>query len=65
MATELESEIQSNAEGPSQVSGDGQSVKTHAIKDQIEADRYLAANAAVRGRRRGIQLTTLRPPGAA
>ena len=63
MAEELDSTIKQNAEGPAEVSVDGQRVRQHGVKDQIEADRYLASKAASR-RKLGIRLTKVIPPGA-
>jgi len=63
MAEELDSTIHDNAAGPAEVSVDGQRVRQHGVKDQIEADRYLASKAASR-KKLGIRLTKVIPPGA-
>ena len=63
MATELEADIKTNAQGPAQVSGDAGSIRQHSLKDQIEADRYLEAKKAVRGSGLGIKFVKLIPPG--
>lgn len=52
----LEQAIADNASGPAKASVDGQSVEQHAIRDQIEADRYLESKRATRKRGLGIRL---------
>lgn len=52
----LEQAIADNAAGPAKASVDGQSVEQHAIRDQIEADRYLESKRATRRRGLGIRL---------
>ena len=42
MAEDLTDAICENAEGPEDASADGVRVKRHGLKDQIEADKYLA-----------------------
>lgn len=64
MAEELEQAIKDNAAGPAKAAVDGQSVEQHSLRDQIEADRYLASKEAVRRKDRGLRLTRLIPPGA-
>ena len=44
MAENLTDAIRENAEGPEETSADGVRVKRHGLKDQIEADKYLAAS---------------------
>ena len=61
---QLDQAIAENAAGPAKAMVDGQSVEQHALKDQIEADRYLASKRASRGRGLGIRLVKLTPPGA-
>jgi hypothetical protein len=63
MAENLDNTIHDNATGPAEVSVDGQRVRQHGVKDQIEADRYLASKTASR-RKLGIRLTKVIPPGA-
>ena len=41
MPDDLEESIKENAEGPKRAKGDSSEVEQHALKDQIEADRYL------------------------
>ncbi len=56
--------IRENASGPASASGDSVSVSQHSLKDQIEADRYLASRAAVSRRHRGLRFSRVVPPGA-
>ena len=60
----LDDAIAENAAGPAKAAVDGQSVEQHSLKDQIEADRYLASKRASRGRGLGVRLVKLSPPGA-
>ncbi|MEW4530219.1 hypothetical protein [Maioricimonas sp. JC845] len=64
MADDLDDVIQENAEGPAEARGDSGSVRQHSLKDQIEADRYLAAKRAARAKRLGLRLSKLVPPGS-
>jgi len=57
--------IRENASGPASATGDAGSVSQHNLRDQIEADRYLASKAAVRRRNRGLRISRIVPPGAA
>ena len=52
------------ASQPAKASVDGQSVEQHPLKDQIEADRYLASKAAARKPGLGIKFAKIVPPGA-
>ena len=47
MAEELDNTIRENATGPESASADGVQVKQHNLRDQIEADKYLAGKEAV------------------
>ena len=58
----LRDAIRENALGPKRVQGDAGSVEQHSLKDQIEAERFLASKEATR-RGLGIQLIKLRPDG--
>lgn len=49
---------------PAKASVDGQSVEQHPLKDQIEADRYLASKAAARKPGLGIKFAKIVPPGS-
>lgn len=60
----LEQVIADNAAGPAKASVDGQSVEQHALKDQIEADRYLESKRATRRRGLGIRLFKIVAGGA-
>lgn len=59
----IEHAIRDNAMGPSEASVDGQTVKQHSLRDQIEADRYVSAKRAVK-QKLGIRMTRVVPPGA-
>ena len=52
------------ASQPAKASVDGQSVEQHPLKDQIEADRYLASKAAARKPGLGIKFAKIVPPGS-
>lgn len=60
---DLEKTIRRNAKAPAKASGDAGSVEQHPLKDQIEADRYLASKKAARSRGLGLRRTKLVPPG--
>jgi len=59
----IEQAIEQNAAGPKRVTGDAGSVEQHSLKDQIDADRYLAAKKAAAGKGLGIKLTKISPGG--
>lgn len=61
----LEQVIRDNAAGPKRAQGDAGSVDQHSLKDQIDADRYLASKQVAARPARAIRLTRLVPPGAA
>ena len=61
---DLEQAIRDNALQPAKASVDGQSVEQHPLKDQIEADRYLASKAAARKPGLGIKFAKIVPPGS-
>jgi hypothetical protein len=63
MADDLTNAIKENATAPAEASVDGQSVKQHPLRDQIEADRYVSSKAAAR-KRLGMRMTKVVPPGA-
>ncbi len=52
------------ARQPAKASVDGQSVEQHPLKDQIEADRYLASKAAARKPGLGIKFAKIVPPSS-
>lgn len=60
----LDDAIRENAQGPAEAHGDAGGVKQHSLKDQIEADRFLASKQAVKSKSRGVRFTKVRPPGA-
>jgi hypothetical protein len=57
--------LRDNASQPAKASVDGQSVEQHPLKDQIEADRYLASKDAAKKPGIGIKFAKLVPPGSA
>ena len=63
MTEDLEQSIRENAAGPKRAQGDSGSVEQHDLKDQIEADRYLASKEAAK-RGLGVRRTKVVPPGA-
>lgn len=65
MAEDLSSTIASAAASPKRAQGDEGAVEMHSLKDQIEADRYLANKdaAASANRKLGMRHFKLRPPG--
>lgn len=52
------------AKQPAKASVDGQSVEQHSLKDQIEADRYLASKNAAKKPGLGIKFAKIVPPGS-
>jgi hypothetical protein len=69
--TDLGPIVESNAAKPKSVSIDGQVVEQHALKDQIEAAKMAASNAAIAGQgnstgngKFGVTFFKFRPPGA-
>lgn len=60
----LDQSIRDNAQGPAEAHGDSGGVKQHPLKDQIEADRYLASKAAAKSKSHGLRFTKMAPPGA-
>lgn len=63
MADTVEEALRENAQGPKRAQGDSGSVEQHDLKDQIEADRYLASNEAAK-KGLGVRMTKVVPPGA-
>lgn len=61
--TDLTDTIATEAASPVSSSGDGQTATGRSIADLIAADRYLAAKAAARRKRRGLIFNKLLPPG--
>lgn len=65
MTTEdLTEAIRQNADAPAEAASDGQRVKQHPLREQIEADRYLESKRAARSKGAGIKLVKLVPPGS-
>jgi len=64
MAEDLRDTIKSNAQGPAEARGDSGSMRQHPIRDQIEADRYLASKDAMAAKGLGVRLFRIVPPGA-
>ncbi|MCC5830150.1 MAG: hypothetical protein JJU36_11945 [Phycisphaeraceae bacterium] len=65
MAEKLDNSIRDNAAGPKRATGDSGSVEQHALKDQVDADRYLESKKATRKKGLGIKLVKLKPSGTA
>jgi hypothetical protein len=65
MSDDVANKIESSAQGPRRVRTDAGEVEAHPLLDQIEADKYLAARAAVSGgnTHRGLRFNVLKPPG--
>ncbi|MFW5679534.1 MAG: hypothetical protein ACOCYE_02020 [Pseudomonadota bacterium] len=63
MAENLDDQIRENASGPSEYAVDDQTVRQHSLRDQIEADRYLASKAAAKSKKLGIRRHRAKPPG--
>ena len=57
--------IEQTAKGPSSVSVGAQTVQQQSIRDQIEADRYLASKQAATAPKAGfgIRFQRIKPPG--
>lgn len=64
MPNDLEQTIHDNAAGPKRAQGDAGSVEQHSLKDQIEADRYLASKQVASNPAKAVRFTRLVPPGA-
>jgi len=64
MPNDFEQNIKDNAAGPKRAQGDAGSVEQHSLKDQIEADRYLASKQASANPAKAVRFTRLVPPGA-
>jgi len=64
MPDEMKEAIEKNAQGPKSAKGDVAQVEQHALKDQIEADRYLASREARSKPHRALRFAKLSPPGA-
>jgi hypothetical protein len=60
----LEEAIVRSASGPRSAQVDGQRVEQHPLSDLVQADRYLAAKKAARGRYGGLRITRMSHSGA-
>lgn len=60
----IEQSIIDDAQAPKEVRSDGVEVVSHNLRDQIEADRYIAGKTAARSGL-GVKRTRVVPPGAA
>lgn len=63
MPDDLANKIKETAASPAEAAVDGQSVKQHSLRDQIEADRYLSSKEASK-KGLGLRMTKVVPPGA-
>lgn len=63
MAEELTDAIKENAQGPKRAQGDAGSVEQHDLKDQIEADKYLASKEAAKKPAKALVRVKIVPPG--
>lgn len=61
---DLEQTILDNAAGPKRARGDQGEVEQHALKDQIEADKYLRNRAAAAAGPRALRTSRIVPPGS-
>ena len=64
MTDELQQSIEQNATEPKRVRGDSGEVEQHSLKDQIEADRYLASKKAAQGKGMGVRIGKMKASGA-
>lgn len=62
---DLEKTIRENAAGPKKAKGDAAEMEQHPLKDQLEADKYLASKAALKSKKLGLKFAKLVPPGSA
>lgn len=65
MSDEVSDALKSAAQQPRRVRTDAGEVEAHSLRDQIEADKYLAAKAAASStnKHRGLRFNKLIPPG--
>ena len=64
MAEDLDNTIRENAAGPKRARGDSGEMEQHSLKDQIEADKYLAGKDAVSANpARAFVRVKIVPPG--
>lgn len=63
MTDTIKNTIEQNAAEPKRVRGDSGEVEQHSLKDQIEADRYLASKKAA-SKGLGVRISKLKASGA-
>ena len=64
MTEDLDNTIRENAAGPKRARGDSGEMEQHSLKDQIEADKYLAGKDAVSANpARAFVRVKIVPPG--
>ena len=61
MPDELSDSIESAAKSPKRVRTDAGEVESHSLREQIEADKYLAAKTAASSKSRGLRFNQLSP----
>lgn len=61
MADDVKDAIEENAQGPKSAKSDVGEVRQHSLKDQIQADRYLASRAPRRHPLRSLRFTKVSP----
>lgn len=62
--SDLDEQIAENAAAPKSITIDGETVTEHSLKEQIEADKYLAGKNAAARPHAGLRFTKIIPPGA-
>lgn len=60
----IKESIVKNATGPKSAEVDGQRVEQHSLKEQIEADKYLASKDAMKHRGSGLKFSKMTHSGA-
>ncbi|HOD84375.1 MAG: hypothetical protein BWX88_03456 [Planctomycetes bacterium ADurb.Bin126] len=63
MADDLKDVIKQNAQGPESAEADGVRMKQHSLRDQIAADKHLAARAAMANPAKAFARVKIVPPG--
>lgn len=64
MADEVSNALKQAAQQPKRVRTDAGEVEAHDLREQIEADKYLAAKAAAKStKNRGLRFNKIVPPG--
>ncbi|KKM64442.1 hypothetical protein LCGC14_1501330 [marine sediment metagenome] len=63
-ATQAAAEIAANAQKPKRATVDGTTIEQHSIKDQIEAEKFRASQAATRNGGMGLRRVRIKTPGA-